>query len=249
MSGRILEPGPSLFSLHTIRPLLPPPASREDPRWDQAWDHIARVYTPALRRYALGRLRARLGGRRADPDDAEAVVQDFLLRAMQSGQLAEAHAKDGSIRTFRAWIARQLDRAVSDHLDKVFAKRRHPGERAPESALADVPAPDDHAALAVLDRGIVQIAVDRALARLEGGGSGSKWGRVYAGILQDLLLNAGATSPDLPARLGVPPGDLPMHKLRAKKKFGELFVDELRGTVRREEDLEELLRELDPYLP
>lgn len=249
MGERILEPGPSLFSLNTIRPLLPPPSSRSDPRWNAAWDHIARVYTPALRRYALSRLRVRLGGRRPDPEDAEVVVQDFLMTAMRSGQLAESHSTTGSIKTFRAWLARQLDRAVSDHLDKLFAKRRNPGERAPEAALADVPAPDDSAALATLDKGIVQIAIERSLAHLEKGDGATKWGHVYVGILQDLLANDGSTSPDLPARLGIPPGSLPMHKLRAKKKFGEVFVDELRKTVRHEDDLEELLRDLDPYLP
>lgn len=249
MGERILEPGPSLFSLHTVRPLLPPPSSRSDPRWDGAWDHIARVYTPALRRYALARLRARLGGRRPDPEEAEVVVQDFLVTAMRTGQLAETHSTSGSIRTFRAWIARQLDRAVGDHLDRQFAKRRNPGERAPEAALSEVPAPDGSEWLATLDKGFVQIAVERALARLEQGDGTTKWGRVYAGILQDLLLNDGSTSSDLPVRLGIPPSDLPMHKLRARRKFGELLVDELRRTVRHEDDLEELLRDLDPYLP
>lgn len=249
MAERIFESGPNLFSLNTIRPLLPPPADRADPRWEQAWDHIARVYAPALRRYALHRLKIRLGGRRPDPGDAEAVVQDFLLQAMQSGQLAESHSSTGTIQTFRAWIARQLDRAVGGHLDKVFAKKRHAGGTVPDTFLEDVPAPDSESALATLDRGWVAVAVDRALVRLEQGDGTTKWGRVYAGIVRDLLGNEGTTSSDLPLRLGIPPSDLPMHKLRAKKKIGELLVEELRKTVRNEDDLESLLRELDPYLP
>jgi DNA-directed RNA polymerase specialized sigma24 family protein len=249
MGERILEPGPNLFSLHTVRPLLPPPATREDPRWDLAWDHIARVYTPALRRYAFARLKARLGGRMPDAGDAEAVVQDFLLRAMQSGQLADSHTTTGSIRMFRAWIARQLDRAVGDHLDKTFAKRRDPGRTVPEDAILDVPAPDAASALESLDKGFVQIGVERALARLDRGEGSPKWGRVYAAIVRSLLANDGVPAPDLPERLGFPSSGLPLHKLRARKKFGELFVDELRKTVRHEEDLDELLRTVDPFLP
>lgn len=176
MGERILESGPSLFSLHTLRPLLPPPSSRLDPRWDAAWDRIARVYTPALRRYALSRLKARLGGRRIDPGEAHAVVQDFLLRAMGSGQLAESHSQTGGIRSFRAWVARHIDRAVGDHLDRLFAQKRHPGATVPEAHLAQVPAPDAEAALAPLDRGFVKVAVERALARPSAGEGRMKWG-------------------------------------------------------------------------
>lgn len=56
-------------------------------------------------------------------------------------------------------------------------------------------------------------------------------------------------SADLPARLRIPPADRPLHTLRARNELGELLVGELRRTVRHEDDLEELLRDLDPYLP
>lgn len=250
MRERIFDSGPSLFSLHTIRPMLPPPADRDDPRWDAAWEHIGRVYTPALRRYAYARLKARSGGQRPNPEDAETIVQDFLAKAIVSGQLSDAHSKNGTIKTFRAWIAFQLDRAVGAHLEKSRAARNNPGALAPEEVLAHVPAADSDEALQSFDKGVVQIAVERVIARLEKGDGTTKWGSVYAAIIRDLLANEGTTSPDLGARLGVKSSaELATHKNRAKAKCGEYLTEELRKLVRNEDDLAELLRTVDPLLP
>ena len=243
----ILEPGPRLFSLVTRRSLLPPPDSRSDSGWEESWAWLGEVYAPALRRYVFHVLRS-WHQRTPDPEEPEAIVQGFLLKCMESGQLAERSRK---VRKFRAWVAVHLKRYTKDYLDKKFAKKRNPeGGFGSDEALHGVADDElDPTLVAQLDKGWVQVAMERALGHLRAGVGARKWGPTYAEIIQDLMLTSGEGSADLAERLGLEQRKLPNLKNRAKEKFAELFVDELRTTVRDEEALGELLRELAPYMP
>jgi hypothetical protein len=242
---RILEGVHNLRSIVTRRTLLPPPADRDDPQWRCSWDHLARVYTPAMERYVAGEIRKR-GLRITDPDEPGAIVASFLAKAMESGQLAEP---EGGVRKFRAWITAQLRRHLNDHHKYVYASQRDPGLRADATALDEACSRDGDPALAQFDKGLVTIACERALERLEAGEGARKWGPTYASIVRDLALNDGRSSADLHERLGVRADEIPTLKHRARRKLAELFLGELRNTVRDDEALVELLAEVDPYLP
>jgi DNA-directed RNA polymerase specialized sigma24 family protein len=243
----ILEPGPGLFSLVTRRSILPPPPTAQDGQWEASWDYLGEVYAPAMRRYVFHLLK-RWHQRVPDPDEPEAIVQGFMMKCMESGQLSE---RKGEVRKFRGWVAVHLKGYVKDYLDKKYAKKRNPeGALVSDEALFGVAgdAPDPQLE-AQLDKGWVQVALERAQEHLRAGVGARKWGPVYADIIQDLLLTGGEGSPDLHERLGVEKSKLPNLKNRAKAKLAELFVDELRTTVADEQSLEELLRDLTPYLP
>lgn len=245
---RILDRGPGLLSLVTRRSLLPPPESPSDDGWMQSWHHLGQIYAPAMRRYAFHLLK-RWHQQVPDPDEPEVIVQGFLAKCMESGQLAE---RNQEVRTFRGWIAKHLQGYVKDYLDHKYAKKRRAARsEAREDGLNELA--QESATLArldaQLDQGWVQVALGRAQAHLRAGVGTRKWGPVYAGIIQDLLLTQGTGSEDLHERLGVDRAKLPNLKNRARARFAELFVDELRTTVRDEESLGALLRSLAPYLP
>ncbi len=242
---RILEPSQNLRSIVTRRTLLPPPSTQEDPTWLHSWEHLCQTYTPALRRFVHGYLK-RIGYVAADADTPSVIVQDFLEKNMSSGQLA---VEGGEVRKFRAWITTHLSRFVHDWLDKELAAKRRPKGTESDAVLEGVGTERDDPALASFDKGLVAIAMSAALKRLRGGEGAAKWGGVYADIIQDLILSHGDGSPDLHERLGVPQEKLAMLRFRARQKIGELFVGELRATVSDEEALEELLSDLDPFLP
>jgi DNA-directed RNA polymerase specialized sigma24 family protein len=242
---RLLDPVHDLKSIVTSRTHLPPPPDRDDPRWTTSWEHLARVYTPAMERYVSGELRRR-GLRVTDPDEPAAIVSSFLAKAMETGQLAEP---EGGVRKFRAWITTQLKRHLNDHHKYVYAARRDPALRAPAEALASVGTQETDPALAQFDKGLVAIACERALARLQAGEGARRWGPTYAAILRDLALHEGRSSDDLAERLGVRPDELPGLRHRARQKLAALFVGELRSTVSDDDALLELLAEVEPYLP
>lgn len=233
-----------LWRIVTDRRLLPPPRSREEPGWQESWEHLCAEYGPALRRYAAGCLRRR-GIRDLDPDLPGAVVGDFLARCMESGQLAASRAP---VRSFRAWVSTHLRRFVNDWVDREFAAKRRPADTAPMEVLEGVAGGPDPA-LVDLDQGLVSQAARSALEALRQGRTTRRWGATYAAILDDLTLNDGRQSADLPQRIGVEPARLALLRHRARDTYARLLTAELRRLVLDDEALAELLRALEPYLP
>jgi RNA polymerase sigma factor (sigma-70 family) len=230
---KVVESSPRLRSIVTRRTLLPPPGDRADPAWQASWDHLIRLYTPAMVRYARGILSG--GG----PHEAEDVVQDYLSQALSKGWLA----RDGAdIRCFRAYLQTQLRRHVYRYLEHRRAQKRSPAGATSHDALegvAEGPDPADQE----LDRGWVQAAVDLALDDLRQGNAD------YHEVVLDLLRTDGEGSPDLAERMGRSETQLVHLRHRARKRFGVLFHERLRETVRDEEAFEALCKDLEPYLP
>lgn len=237
--GRLVGDGPRLRSIVTRRSLLPTLADRGTPRWEETWQYLFTLYAPAMERYARALL-SRALGRPAAEEEARDVVAEYLATCLEKGWL-ERDADD--VRCFRAYLQTQLRRFVLKHLDHRFAKKRHGGAPAPAEVLEGVAGRSPDPEVADLDRGWVAIAVEQALAELRAANE------LYAEIIADLLRTDGQGSPDLARRLDRSETQLVHLRHRARRRFGVLFHEQLRQTVRDDEAFDDLCRELAPYLP
>ena len=235
---RVLEPASHLRSIATRRSLLPPAAGPSDPKWEASWQHLFEVYAPAMRRYVTALLGSRSGAS-ANAEDVAEIVQEYLAKAVEKGWLQR---EVGEVRCFRAYLQVQLQRFTWSWLRRRHAQRRSPAATTGVEALESVPAPSEDAD-AELDQGVVRAALDRALDRLREGNE------VYAEIVADLLRTHGEGSADLARRIDRDPEDLPILRHRARRRIAALFADELRSTVRSDEDFDALLARLEPHLP
>ncbi|MDA1196285.1 MAG: hypothetical protein O2894_14040 [Planctomycetota bacterium] len=239
MSAPIIETSARLRSIVTRKSLLPRLADRESPQWDENWQALFGLYMPAMVRYVGSILSRSLGGR-ADVDRAQDIVQDYFAACLAKGWLTR---DVDSIRCFRAYLQVQLKRFVYKHLDRAFAKKRHPGALAAAEMLEGVASAPEDAGVDDLDDGWVAVAVAQALAELRAGNE------TYAEVIADLLRTAGEGSPDLAARLGQSPQQLTHLRHRARKRFAVLFHEQLRQTVVDERAFDELCSRLESYLP
>ena len=166
-----------------------------------------------MERYAASVL-ARTRGR-ASAEEAAEVVQGFLAACLEKGWLERADPGRGS---FRAFVRTLLRRYVYARLREGQARARTLSLDAGD--LAE-PADDEQPDLDAFDRGFVEIAVERALARL------LRERERYHAVVADLIATDGEGSSDLPGRLGVSDAQFPVLRHRARKRFARLFEDEL----------------------
>ncbi len=236
---RVLEPTPTLRQIITRQP-FPPPADRANPDWRPVWDLFVRTYEPAMVRYVDSCLRG-IRGRPPATDEATDVVRDFLARAMGDGRLSAAGP---GLRTFRAWISTLLRRHVLDHLDVEGAAKRGGGARhVGVESLDGEPSGSGDPADDSLHAEIVRVAVARALARLH------PQDETSAEIVEDLLRTEGEGSPDLAERLGIASDRLAARRHKARRAFGTLLIEELRGLSLDDDDFDDLCDRVEPYLP
>ncbi len=218
--------------------MLPPPETRDDPRWNESWDYLCSLYTPAMVRYVRSVLSRRLG-RSVDEDEAADVVQDYLTQAFEKGWLSK---DDEDIRCFRAYLQAQLSRFATSYLRHKFAKKRSPaGVEAAE--VLDRVAAEDADLAAELDAGWVESIQKQVLARLLDASA------TYYEIVLDLLRTDGEGSADLAERIGKPESRMKDLRHRARRRFALLFYEELRLSVRDDEAYEDLCSRLEPHLP
>ena len=234
----LFEPVRRLRSIETRRSRLPP-RDRADPNWEASWRYLFETYAPAMRRYVRGVLGSLLG-HPATEDDAADVVQQYLATCVEKRWL-ETDA--GSIRCFRAYLSTQLRRFTFDWVDHRLAHKRAPRDARVVALVQDVPSRGPDPAEQELDRGWVEVALDRALATIRAGNED------YYEILVDLRRTDGRGSSDIAARLRRPPAQLPNLRNRARARLSALFVEELRATVRDAEDLHALLDRVGDFLP
>jgi DNA-directed RNA polymerase specialized sigma24 family protein len=234
---RVLESTETLRHISTQR-VFPPPADRSDPEWRPVWDLFVRRYGPAMTQYVRTLLKALAGP--AAAEDADDVVNDFVLAAMRDGRLS---SQGDRLRSFRRLLATMLRRHVLDHLDARRAAKRDPGPAVGDAALDGAASREADPALAAFHAEIVRIGIERAMARVR------QRNETYAEVLADLLRTDGVGSPDLAERLLGDPARLADHRHRARRMLGTLFLEELRGLSLDAEDFEDLLAELEPYLP
>ena len=235
---RILEDQIHLRSIVTRRSLLPPPGSAKEPGWEESWDHLCRLYTPAMIRY-VRRVLSRSLGRPVDPEDAADVVQDYLSRAIEGGWLSRDR---DDIRCFRAYLQTQLARHAVSHLRRQHARKRRPAGTEAAAVLERVAA-DEPDLAEELDAAWVEAIRDHVLGRLE------MLNRTYHAVIVDLLDTDGEGSEDLPERLGRPASRTKDLRYRARRRFALLFFETCRESVRDEAAYEDLIARLSDYLP
>jgi DNA-directed RNA polymerase specialized sigma24 family protein len=233
----LLEPNRDLRTIVTRRSLLPPLSDRGHPRWRAAWEHLFRTYHAAMLRYAEMLLQRLPGG---DPQEAGDVVQAYLADVLDGGQLANDQEH---IRCFRAWLQVQLRRFTISWVRRRTAAKRGgalPGVADALDQVADTRHPEVED---TLSRAWVEVALERALARLRRGNE------TYAAVIEDLRRHDGEASADLADRLSLTAVQLANAKHRARRRLSSLFAEELRSTVRDDESFDELWRTLEPFLP
>ena len=219
-------------------------AEREDPAWEASWTHLVDHYRPPMERY-VRRLLIRLRRTRVSEEEVAEYVQGFLAECACKNSLATADAERGR---FRAFIQTLLKRYLHRRHRHATARKRNPGPgratlEIQDYDLVDETTPDDRAELAEFDRGWVKVAIDRALERL-----GEAHVR-YQVIVEDLLATDGEGSPDLAERVETTPGHLSVIRYRARRRFRDLFAEELAATVGDPDAFQEEWRALAPYMP
>lgn len=241
MTTELSSGGRRLCSIVTRWSRLRGTGARGTPDWQEGWTWLYQRYQPAMRRYVYWKLQA-VAGQLASYETAADIVQDWFTRAMERGWRPETETE---VRSFRAYIQVQLQRATVSWLRSRGATKRGGGAtHVGVEALDDASAEDDPAARQ-LDRGLVDIALERALRTLR------EHNERDASIIDDLLREqaSGATSPDLPQLLGFPERQLPVIKHRARKRLRKLLGIELEQIVDDEASLQALWARLEPHLP
>jgi len=236
---RLLETHADLRSIVTRRSMLPPPERSDDPRWQESWAYLCRVYRPAMVRYVRSVL-TRAEGRPVSREDAADVVQDYLAQAIEKGWLSrDAH----DIRCFRAYLQVQLSRFAISRVRRRHARKRSPQRQASSAVLEHVAADPAEVPETELDAAWVEAITEHVLAKLRASNE------TYHAVIVDLLYTHGDGSIDLAEQLGCPPSRLKGLKHRARRRLALLFFQELRLSVRDEEAYEALFSRLEAHLP
>ena len=235
----LLGPVSDLMRIETRWTMLPPPPAADDPDWEQGWRFLFETYQPAMQRYVRGLL-SRLLRRSVAPEEAEEVVQDYLSHCIEKAWLSRDAC---AIRSFRRYLRTQLYRFTHDWLDRRLAQKRAPEGLKSADMLDDLPVEPDDELVAELDRGLVEVAQERALAHLAAANE------EQAELIRDLLRTGGEGSPDLAERLGRPERQLKVLRHRARRAFALHFLEELQSTTRDLESFGVLLRGLESHLP
>lgn len=237
--GSVIQTGRRLRSIVTRRSMLPPPADREDPKWEDSWSYLFQLYTPAMERYVRSILARALGGSQAE-DEAADVVQDYFAQCLTKGWLSR-DVED--LRCFRAYLQSQLRRFVYKYLDHKFAQKRHAPGATSHEALEGVRGDAVDPAEAELDEGWVEISVQAAVEQLRTGNQD------YYEVILDLLRTHGEGSADLGKRINRSSEQIVHLRHRARRRFALLFHEHLRESVRDDEAFDELCKRLESYLP
>lgn len=225
-----------LFRIVTNRLYMPPPATADDPAWDEAWTHFGRIYEPALRVYVC-RVLSKHGFDDQPFLDAEDIVQDFIHTRLEDGRL---HNEAGHIDMFRAWLSTQVAAFTFSWMRARTAQRRCPAKPfMPADAIQRVavmePGPD--ALIAYRE----QIALEITELVLDRVGRRSK---TYARIIRDLIGSGGTTSYDLAEELRVPPHRMADLRRRARQCFRHELVRVFRRDLVPEGNISDLVEAL-----
>lgn len=204
----------------------------------QARDELCRLYWRPL--YTWARRQGH------GPEDAEDLVQAFLLRFIERNDFAVADPDRGR---FRSYLVGALSNFRRDHLAAAQAQKRGGGRRAldfdlqeAEATLADSDAEDPARAY---DRAWTVALLEAALGRLSNEQVARGRGDVF-----DLLkprLGGDGTAPldaEALAASGLSTGAVKVAVHRLRKRFGELVREEIGRTVDGPEEVEDELHSL-----
>lgn len=162
-------------------------------------------------------------------EDAKDLTQQFIIKVLERGVLAQADREKGRFRTFLLAV---LDRFLCDEHDRKMALKRRPDLDAREAETAFQPASSFERdwALAVLERGFVLLAEEAP-----------REARVVRAQGRD-----GRRLKEVATELGISEGNAKVLAHRGRKRLREIILAELRaaaiGPGGEEEGLRDLFR-------
>jgi RNA polymerase sigma-70 factor (ECF subfamily) len=193
---------------------------------------LCKTYWPALNAYVRRR--------GFSPHDAEDLTQEFFARLLQHNWIARADERKGR---FRSFLLTALKRFLADEWDKARAQKRG-GGRPPvplDSEVAGAGAPADQ----VYDRQWALALLERTMARLRAefaqAGKAPEFGQLKA------FLTAGRREISYPAAAaatGLSEGAARVAVHRLRKRYRELFREEIARTVAEPGEVDAELRHL-----
>lgn len=182
------------------------------------------------------------------PSDAQDLTQEFFARLLQKDYLQAAAREKGRFRTFllvalKRFLANEWDRARAQKrgggqallsLDTASAETRYQME--PAAGHSPDRVYDRRWALTLLDRTMAQLRDEFAVA-----GKAGEFNRLKVFLTAD---RADITYHEIAAGLGVSEGAARVAVHRLRKRFREVFREEIAHTVSSAEEIEEEVRYL-----
>jgi RNA polymerase sigma-70 factor (ECF subfamily) len=213
---------------------------RSTPQADRALEELCRTYWYPL--YAYARRRGH------EPEDAQDLTQEFFARLLAKHWIASADREKGRFRTF---LLTAMSRFLANEWHRAGAQKRG-GHAAPWSLVAGT-AESRYEADAALtltpdrlyDRQWAMTLLDRALTRLRTEQERAGKAREYAVLSPFLTAERGAIPYDqAAAQLGVNETTARQAVHRVRKRFREVFREEITQTVAAPEEVEAEIRHL-----
>ncbi len=205
-----------------------------------ALNHLCQTYWYPLYVYV------RRSGR--NPDDAMDLTQAFFARVLEKGYLRTADREKGRLRTFlvvllKRFLANEWDRQnrlrrgagiARLPFDTQLAEKRFATE--PSNAVPSDAAYDRRWALTLLDRTMQRLAAD-----YQAGGRGRDFELLKTYLAAD---GASLSYGEIAQKLGVNEGAARTAVHRLRKRFREIFRDEIAQTVSADDDIDAEVRHL-----
>jgi len=230
----------SLFALTSWNTVLQ--ARKDDPEGKAALERLLRRYYGPIHRIIQLQ-------QRCSPEQAEDSAQEFIKECLRHDFLREVGPDKGRFRTF---IRRCLEYFLRDQHIKAAAAKRGGGE-APLSLqvtdeeghpLLDPAAPPEDPGL-LLDREWAREVVAAALASLEQECAAARRADLFRELRGQLTgQDDPASAAGIGTRLGLSEGAMNVARYRLRQRFGEILVEEVKGTVGADGDWREELRYL-----
>jgi DNA-directed RNA polymerase specialized sigma24 family protein len=210
------------------------------PQSDGALEKLCRAYWYPL--YAFARWRG------CGAHDAEDLTQDFFAKLLQKRYLDAVERERGRFRTFllvafKRFMADEWDRARAQKrggnltaisFDTGLAERLYQNEPAPRLPAEKMY--EQRWALALIERSMARLRTE-----FEAAGKGGEFERLKG------FLAAGKTEvppPALATEMGLNDGALRVAVHRLRKRFRQIFREEIAHTVASEEDVDQEVRHL-----
>jgi len=193
---------------------------------------LCKTYWPALHAYVRRR--------GFSPHDAEDLTQEFFARLLEHNWIARADERKGR---FRSFLLTALKRFLAGEWDKARAQKRGGGLAAVplDSEVAGSGAPADQ----VYDRQWALALLERTMARLraeyEQAGKAREFGQLKAFLTTD---RKEISYREAAAAAGLSEGAARVAVHRLRKRYRELFREEIARTVSEPGEVEAELRHL-----
>lgn len=198
---------------------------------------LCRQYWPPL--YAFVR------GRGHSPHDAQDLTQEFFSRLLAKNWISAADPARGR---FRSFLLLALKRFLANEWDHIHAQKRGGGvprfELDPQQ-LAEIPVPDGITAdpIALYDRQWALALLQNVMQRLRVEHVAAGREKEYEHLKPSLVAERGETDYDelaVALKMSAVSARSAVHRLR--KRFREIFRDEVAATVEEDADIEDEMR-------